>query len=184
MVLKRLPDTLNSIFDFFEKSDFFFDFFWFFWLFFRNLLKSRYPFLDLPTPFWIFLPLFGSSYPFLRKGGKSRKSIFWDEEFFGMSSYSCENFQDDIPNIFDFYNMGLKLVLNFKKQQNPIFGTRSSSGWVLIHLGRTTTLFQNFSIYIIYLKNGYFMNNSSISDFFHFWPNLVNFFQWYNILKR
>ena len=45
MVLKWLPDTLNSIFDFFEKSDFFFDFwFWLllFWLlFFLNLLKSR-----------------------------------------------------------------------------------------------------------------------------------------------
>ena len=148
MVLKRLSDTLNSIFDFFEKSDFFFDFFfWFFYfyfflLLFFQLLYSRYPFLDLPTPFWIFLPffwiflpLFGSSYPFLRKGGnhenqflgrgvlrdefllmwelsgwqsehflilsygpklhswpfelkKRRKSNFWGEEFFGMSSYT------------------------------------------------------------------------------------------------
>ena len=95
MVLKRLPDTLNFIFDFFEKSDFFLtsssDYYYYYYsdYFFLNLLKSRYPFLDLPTLFWIFLPfldlptpvwvflsLFGSSYPFLRKGGKSRKSIF------------------------------------------------------------------------------------------------------------
>ena len=31
------------------------------------LSESSYPFLDLPTPFWIFLPLFGSSYPFFQK---------------------------------------------------------------------------------------------------------------------
>ena len=161
MVLKRLPDSLNSIFDFFEKSVFFFDFFWFFfyffflfWLSFFQLLYSRYPFLDLPTLFWIFLPLFWSSYPFLdlptpfwekvenhenqflgrgvlrdefllmwELSGwqsehflilsygpklhswhfelkKRRKSNFWGEEFFGMSSYACKNFQDDVPNIF------------------------------------------------------------------------------------
>ena len=73
MVLKRLLDTLNSIFDFFEKSVFFF---WLLLIFllllllvliiiFSQLLYSRYPFLDLPTLFWIFLPLFWSSYPFL-----------------------------------------------------------------------------------------------------------------------
>ena len=48
--------------------------------------------------------------------------------------------------------MDLKWVLDFKKQQNQILGTRSSSGWVLTHLGRTTTLFQNFGIYITHPK--------------------------------
>ena len=166
MVLKRLPEDLNSIFDFFEKSDFFLtssdssstscsDYH------FSQLLYSRYPFLDLPTLFWIFLPLFGSSYPFfgssypfldlptpfwekvenhenqfLGRGvlrdefllmwelsgwqhehflilsygpklhswpfvlKKRRKSNFWGEEFFGMSSYPYENFQDGNQNIF------------------------------------------------------------------------------------
>ena len=32
----------------------------------------------------------------LKKQGKSN---FWNEEFFGMSSYICKNFRDDIPNI-------------------------------------------------------------------------------------
>ena len=140
MVLKRLLDTLNSIFDFFEKSVFFFDFFWFFFYFFFLFWLSFFlNYYIVDTPFWIFLPffwifltLFGSSYPFLRKGGKSRKSIF---------------------------------------------GTRSSPGWVLIHLGRTTTSFQNFSIYIIYLKNGCFMNNSSLSDYFIFSRISRYFFQ-------
>ena len=36
---------------------------------------------------------------FLRKGGKSRKSNFWNEKLFRMSSYICEDFQDDIPDI-------------------------------------------------------------------------------------
>jgi len=94
--------------------------------------------LNLPTffgssycPFWIFLPLFESSYSFsyfrsrflwfsyskkishlvsksfhtvlnsfsifLRKGGKSRRSNFWNEKFFRMSSSTFENF----PNFLD-----------------------------------------------------------------------------------
>ena len=134
---------------FWKERVFFYFWFWLFWLFFLNLLKSRYPFLDLPTPFWIFLPffwiflpLFGSSYPFLRKGGKSRKSIFWDEEFFRMSSYTFENFQLFILYNFQFDHVvsvrlptALHPIIDFlpsKKQENQIWGTRSSSGWVLI----------------------------------------------------
>ena len=41
--------------------------------------------------------VFGSDLNFIYK---TTKSNVWDEEFFGMSSYMCKNFQDDIPNIF------------------------------------------------------------------------------------
>ena len=72
--------------------------------------------------------------------------------------------------------MSLKWVLNFNKSQNQIWATRSSSGWVLIQFGKTTTSFQNFSIYIIYLKSWYFMNISSIFDFFSFLAEFREFF--------
>ena len=49
------------------------------------------------------------------------------------------------------------LRVNFKKQQNPIFGTRSSSGWVLIHLARTTTWSKIFSIFILCVYFMFFM---------------------------
>ena len=75
---------------------------------------------------------------------------FWDVEFFGMSSYMCKNFQDDIPNIFNFHHMGLKWVLNFKKTQNQIFGMRSSSGWVLTHVRTFRMTFQTFSKFAIW----------------------------------
>ena len=40
---------------------------------------------------------------FVRKGGKWRKLNFGDGKFFGMSSYIVENFQNDIPDIFNSY---------------------------------------------------------------------------------
>ena len=39
---------------------------------------------------------------------KQGKSIFWGEEFFGMSSYTCENFQLFILYNFQFHHMVLK----------------------------------------------------------------------------
>ena len=68
---------------------------------------------------------------------KPEKWNIGDEEFFGMSSYTCENFQDGIPNIFEFCHMVRISILDFllsKNQENEIFGTRSSSGWVLTHV--------------------------------------------------
>ena len=40
------------------------------------------------------------------------KSYFVDKEFFGMSSYICKNFQDNIPNIFKFCHMVLNSILD------------------------------------------------------------------------
>ena len=49
---------------------------------------------------WKRFPTALNSYSILmRKRGKSRKSNFWNEKFFWMSSYTCEDFQDDIPDI-------------------------------------------------------------------------------------
>ena len=51
-----------------------------------------------------------------------------------MSSYTCENFQDDIPNIFSFDNMRFKWVLSQKTTKlnfwdEEIFGMSSYTSW-------------------------------------------------------
>ena len=46
------------------------------------------------------------SWPFVHK--KRGKPNFWGEEFFGMSSYTCENFQLFIVYNFQFHHMMLK----------------------------------------------------------------------------
>ena len=49
---------------------------------------------------WKRFPTALNSYSiFMRKGGKSRKSNFGNEKLFRMSSYTCEDFQDEIPDI-------------------------------------------------------------------------------------
>ena len=46
-----------------------------------------------------FLTALNSCSIFMRKGGTSRKSNFGNEKLFRMSSYTCEDFQDEIPDI-------------------------------------------------------------------------------------
>ena len=49
---------------------------------------------------WTRFPTALNSYSiFMWKGGKSRKSNFGNEKLFRMSSYTCEDFQDEIPDI-------------------------------------------------------------------------------------
>ena len=62
------------------------------------------------------------SWPFVLK--KPGKSNFWDEEFFGMSSYTCENFQLFILYNFQFHHMVLKWVLTSKKRKIKFLGRR------------------------------------------------------------
>ena len=62
------------------------------------LLFILYNFLFLHMV-WKRFPTLNSNSIFLRKGGKSRTTKFWNEKLFRMSSYTCEDFQDDIPDI-------------------------------------------------------------------------------------
>ena len=48
---------------------------------------------------------------------KTQKWCFFDEKFFRMSSYTFQNFQNDILEIFHFHHIMLKSVLVLKKHQ-------------------------------------------------------------------
>ena len=96
-----------------------------------------------------------------------------------MSSYMCENFQLFILYNFQFHHMVLKWVLNFKKTQNQIFGTRSSSGWVLTCVRTFRMTFQTFFNFIIWVYNEFlasknhkikFLGRGVLRDeFLHMW---------------
>ena len=91
---------------------------------------------------------------FVRKGGKWQKLNFWNEEFFGMSSYIGENFQNDIPDIFQFFHMVKNFIFDFwysKNKENHIFGTRSSLGWVLTYVRTFGMTFQTLFSFIIWV---------------------------------
>ena len=97
---------------------------------------------------------------------KTTKSNFWDEEFFGMSSYTCQNFQNEILHIFEFLNMVLKWVIDFKKNRKSLFfWTRSSSGWVLTHVRIFKMKFQTFLISLIGLKMSAWLHKTTKSHF-------------------
>ena len=111
MVLKRLPEDLNSFLDlltpFWEKVENHENQF-----LGRGVLRDEF-LLMWELSGWQsehFLILsYGPklhSWPFVLK--KRRKSNFWGEEFFGMSSYTCENFQLFILYNFQFHHMVLK----------------------------------------------------------------------------
>ena len=80
--------------------------------------------------------ILGSDHPKIAKVGNACMNIartvdhlkksfyFWDEEFFGMSSYKCENFQLFILYNFEFHHMmlkrlpeGLNSILTFFKKR-------------------------------------------------------------------
>ena len=91
---------------------------------------------------------------FVRKGGKWRKFNFWDEEFFGMSSYIGENFQNDIPDIFQFFHMVKNSIFDFwylKNKENRLFGTRSFLGRVLTYVRTFGMTFQTLFSFIIWV---------------------------------
>ena len=81
---------------------------------------------------------------------KQEKNCFYDQKFFRMSSYTFQNFRNHIPDIFHFHHMVLKCILVFKKAENPISTTRSSSGWVLTHFRTFRMVFLTFFIFIIW----------------------------------
>ena len=77
---------------------------------------------------------------------KTRKIKFWDEEFFGMSSYLFENFQDHNPNIFFNFSYGPKLISCLFVLTKP----GKLNFWGEEFFGMSSYTCENFQPFILY----------------------------------